>query len=82
LVEVAIRMAAEFSKLRGYRTCVVLSRLRALYLEPDGSRCQICSLPASNFPLSAEFVDKVELSLRRRLGRTTIEPPTGTEERA
>ena len=74
-VEEAIRLAEEFSRTRGYRTCVVLSRLRALYLEPDGSRKQMCGLPGSTCPLSAELVSKIELKLRLRLGKTPVELP-------
>jgi transcriptional regulator with XRE-family HTH domain len=74
-VEEAVRLAEQFSRTKGYRTCVVLSRLRALYVEPDGSRKQMCGLPGSTCPLSAELVDKIELKLRLRLGETPVELP-------
>ena len=73
-VEEAIRLAAEFSKTKGYSTCV-LSQLRAVYVEPDGSRKQRYGLPGSTCPLSAELVSKIELKLRLRLGKTHVEPP-------
>ena len=34
------------------KVCLVLSRLRALYIEPDGKRFEAYGLPASSLPFA------------------------------
>jgi transcriptional regulator with XRE-family HTH domain len=43
--EQAIEIASAISKERRLSTCVVLSRIRGLYLEPDGTRKEVHALP-------------------------------------
>jgi hypothetical protein len=67
--ERAVELAKEFSAEKGLRCCVRLSRIRCIYVEPDGAEKLSFSPPGSSFPFSAGFRDRLVARLARRLGR-------------
>ena len=72
--ELAVDLAKRFSAQRGLRCCVCLSRIRSIYVEPDGSVELSFSPPGCSIALSAGLCDKVILRLAKRLKCVPVEP--------
>ncbi len=45
-------IAVDVARKENRKVCLVLSRLRALYIEPDGKRFEAYGLPASSLPFA------------------------------
>jgi transcriptional regulator with XRE-family HTH domain len=59
--EEAIKMATKFSREKGFRTCVRLSNIRTVYVEPDGSRMLSFAPPSGGFRFSAALPESIQI---------------------
>jgi len=71
--EEAIKLATEFSSAKRLSTCVRLSVLGCVYIEPDGTSKFMYGPPVSSFSLSSEASSAWLMRISRRLAQTHIE---------
>jgi transcriptional regulator with XRE-family HTH domain len=77
--ERAVELAKRFSAEQGLRCCVMLSRVRSIYVEPNGTETLSFQPPGCSISMSAGLRDRIQMRLAKRLGGMTVEraPPTG-----
>ena len=81
--EEAIEIAAAYSARKSFKVCVVLSKIRGLYIEPDGSRFEAFGLPYSSIGRLTGLGDLADKLVARRswsLSSTRLEPPQVSKE--